>query len=242
MSERRATKKSETLEVRVEHEIKSALMQRAQAEGRSASDVIRECIDTYLAAQPKEARSMMFTWKAATAVGAAATASVWLAVAAAPAAAGPDLKAAFEALDRNRDGALTVDEFLSRSPDTLYVIKKEDVAPAPVGEKPLMIPLGRALPAPPPHRSQPPQEMLRSEFAKHDRDRNGSVKFSEFEAHHAAMFKASFAAVDKNGDGSLDPAEYQAVVAAGPGGSHAAAFSEIDSNRDGKITEGEFFS
>jgi hypothetical protein len=76
MSTRRS-KKSETLEVRLEHEVKTALMRKAQQEGRSTSDVVREFIDAYLAEKPKEARSMIFAlWKPATAIGAASFAAL----------------------------------------------------------------------------------------------------------------------------------------------------------------------
>ena len=244
MKREREPKKSETLEVRLPHEVKTALMRKAQSEGRSASEVVRQSIGAYLAEQSKEARSMTLTaWKMAATASVGAAAFLWLAVGSTPATAGPDFRIIFEQLDRNRDGALTVDEFLVRSPDTLYVARKDDVAEAQLGATPKMIPLGRALPAPPPDRSQPPQAMLRSEFAKHDRDRNGAVTFAEFEAQHKAMFEAGFAAVDKNGDGSLDRGEYRAVVASGPKGAPAAAgFHQIDENGDGRITAEEFFN
>ena len=49
MNRERPPKKSETLEVRVPHAAKQAFMARCRAEGRSASDVIREFIDGFLA-------------------------------------------------------------------------------------------------------------------------------------------------------------------------------------------------
>jgi predicted transcriptional regulator len=57
----RPPKKSETIEVRVPHELKDALMRKARAEGRSASEVIRSSIDTYLADRPKE-MPMLTAW------------------------------------------------------------------------------------------------------------------------------------------------------------------------------------
>jgi hypothetical protein len=42
----REPKKSETIEVRLHHKAKSALMNRARAEGRSAIEVIRQSIDS----------------------------------------------------------------------------------------------------------------------------------------------------------------------------------------------------
>ena len=44
----KAVKKSETIEVRVSHDLKRALMSKAAGEGRSASDVVRHSIDSYV--------------------------------------------------------------------------------------------------------------------------------------------------------------------------------------------------
>lgn len=41
----RAPKKSETLEIRIPHETKQALMARSRSEGRPASEVVRSFID-----------------------------------------------------------------------------------------------------------------------------------------------------------------------------------------------------
>ena len=43
----RTPKKSETLEIRLSHTAKQAFMDRCRAEGRSASDAMREFIDGY---------------------------------------------------------------------------------------------------------------------------------------------------------------------------------------------------
>ena len=119
MTEPREPKKSETLEVRLPHQVKGALMDKARAEGRSASEVIRKSIDEYLAEQPKEARPMFFTllWKPLAVAGAAASAIIWSGLATSPAAATPDFAAAFEALDLNRDKAISIDEFVQHKVD-----------------------------------------------------------------------------------------------------------------------------
>jgi predicted transcriptional regulator len=102
MSERRS-KKSDTLEVRLEHEVKTALMRKAHKEGRSTSAVIRSFIESYLEEQPKEARSMLVTlWKPAAATGAAAIAVIWAAILPTPLHAKPDLKAVFQVIDQKR--------------------------------------------------------------------------------------------------------------------------------------------
>ena len=48
----RSPKKSETLEVRIPYPTKTALMEKARAEGRAASEIVREQIDAYLAGPP----------------------------------------------------------------------------------------------------------------------------------------------------------------------------------------------
>src|SRR5947208_44088 len=104
MNDRRPPKKSDTLEVRVPHEVKDALMRKARAEGRSASDVVRSFIADYLDGDSKEAPSMFVSmWKPAAAAGAVALAVLWSTLAPAPVSAGPDLKAAFDDFDQNHD-------------------------------------------------------------------------------------------------------------------------------------------
>ena len=51
MTEPRAPKKSETLEIRIPYPTKTAFMEKARAEGRAASEIVRERIDAYLRAE-----------------------------------------------------------------------------------------------------------------------------------------------------------------------------------------------
>jgi hypothetical protein len=55
MTEPRPPKKSETLEIRIPYPTKTAFMEKARAEGRAASEIVRERIDAYLleAAEPE---------------------------------------------------------------------------------------------------------------------------------------------------------------------------------------------
>jgi hypothetical protein len=238
MGERRRRKKSENLEVRVEHELKAALMQRARAEGRSASDIVRDCIGAYLAGPQKEPRSMPFLWKSAAAAGAAAVV-LWAGLASAPAGAAPDLRPAFKALDRNGDKSISFDEFVRPSGDQIFFVSKADATPPPAGvDRPFILPLRKAVPAPPPGSSAPPRDLLQRDFASQDRNRDGAVDFQEFSAYHRAVMQAGFAAIDRNGDGTLDRGEYDVEAKRAPG---AASFGEIDANRDGRLSVDEFF-
>jgi Ca2+-binding EF-hand superfamily protein len=214
MNERRPQKKSESIEVRVSHEVKSAFMRKALAEGRSASDVVRGFIALYLADQTKEARSMIYrAWKPAAVLGGAALAILWSALAPSPVSAAPDLRAAFARFDRDGDRAITLAEFLDHSPDMLFV-NKADSPPPSASTRPFIIPLRRAVPAPPPSGTAPPEAMLRAEFVKHDGDGDGSVTFAEFETYHLRMIRAGFVSIDRNGDGGLDRAEFETAVRA----------------------------
>lgn len=48
MTDLRPPKKSETLEIRIPYPTKTAFMEKARAEGRAASEIVRERIDAYL--------------------------------------------------------------------------------------------------------------------------------------------------------------------------------------------------
>jgi len=239
MNERRPPKKSDTLEVRVPHEVKNALMSKARAEGRSASDVIRSSIDAYLADRSKEKPSMLvIAWKPLAVAGTAALAIVWAGLAPAPVAAGPDLRAAFQTFDANKDGVVTLDEFRQRHSDDRLFVHSEP------GDHPI----AQQFTMPLHHSPQAfengvpvPTAMLNGEFAKQDKDHNGSVDFNEFKSFHVAMMAASFGQMDRNKDGGIDAAEFAAIAAMLPPGSPQPGFSDLDVNHDGKLDQSEFF-
>lgn len=181
----REPKKSETFEVRLSHDVKRALMDKARTEGRSASEVIRASIDRYLAEQRKENRSMLVTlWKPAVAVSAASIAVMFAALSPAPTQAKPDLKSVFQMLDRNHDGAITMDEFIRDSSDPavekMHRAHMKDAAHA------KEISGGHAQVMQKGH-EKPSAQALRSHFAQLDANRDGSVSFAEFQAFHDKM-------------------------------------------------------
>lgn len=118
MADRNTPKKSEMLEIRIPHPTKAAFMDKARAEGRAASAIIRDSIDLYLAegTHPPtvKEKSILFLRKNAKALAlllTGAIAAVTLTLAISPASAQPDLKAAFAALDVDGDGAVSLAEF-----------------------------------------------------------------------------------------------------------------------------------
>jgi hypothetical protein len=182
---RRSPKKSETLEVRIPHEVKDALMRKAHAEGRSASEVVRKFIDSYLSAHPKEARSMLIGfWKPAAVAGAAAIAIVSTAISPAPSHAKPDLRSVFQTLDRNRDGNISLSEFLRDASDP-NVEKMHHAHMKGAGSNGQMT-AAHAQMMKAGH-GKAPGTMLRSHFAQLDANSDGSVSFGEFQAFHSKM-------------------------------------------------------
>lgn len=182
----RRSKKSETLEVRLEHEVKEALMRKAQQEGRSTSDVVREFIDVYVAEKPQEARSMIFAlWKPATAIGAASVAALVAVVTPTQLHAKPDLGAIFKSLDRDANGALTLDEFQrhTASPE-VQKAHRAHVAAGGKGKGEAHALAGHAS-----HAASSPENM-RAHFAKLDSNSDGSITLDEIEYHHRQMEQA----------------------------------------------------
>ena len=136
MADPKTPKKSEMLEIRIPHPTKAAFMDKARAEGRPASAIIRDSIDLYLADGRRpvslKARPLMFLRKNAKALAlllTGAVAAVAMAVAISPASAQPDLKAAFAALDVDHDGIVSLTEFTD--PQRALETNISTVQPAP---------------------------------------------------------------------------------------------------------------
>lgn len=116
------SKKSETLEVRIPYDTKQAFLTACREDGTTASEVVRESVQTYLDERerpsPKETRTLVMKLPQPVRhygprIAAGSLAAIGLATfAALPSAAAPDLAARFKLLDTNGDGALSADEFL----------------------------------------------------------------------------------------------------------------------------------
>ena len=94
----RRIKKSETLEIRLPHPTKLAFMAACRDEGRSASEALRQFIETHLEAPPPPRRSRRSGHLVAGALIVAALGAVAL-----PSLARPDLRAAFARLGLDGD-------------------------------------------------------------------------------------------------------------------------------------------
>jgi hypothetical protein len=104
-------KKTETLEIRLPPETKAAFMARCQASHRTASEALRGFIEQDLVARRGGPRRRSLAWHAL----AAAVAGLAVGAAAAPSLARTATSdAAFERLDVNHDGVLSIEEFRAR--------------------------------------------------------------------------------------------------------------------------------
>lgn len=116
MSASRQPKKSETLEVRLSHAEKQAFMARCQAEGATASELVRGFIAGRVSRPAKRKGGLGWTVAAALGAGLAvgAIAAPSLAQSASRAVHTEDDRAAFARLDRNGDGQVNFAEFQAR--------------------------------------------------------------------------------------------------------------------------------
>ncbi len=120
-------KKSETLEVRIPHETKQAFLTACREDGTTASEVVRDQVQSYLdqRARPsqEQGRSNIMNFSPTVRrygprVAAGSIAAIGLtALAVLPSAAAPDFKSQFSRLDANGDGVLSVEEFLGPKED-----------------------------------------------------------------------------------------------------------------------------
>ncbi|MDR7219968.1 EF-hand domain-containing protein [Aminobacter aminovorans] len=253
----RAPKKSETLEIRIPHETKQALMARSRAEGKPASEVVRGFIDAYLAeaacSTPSAwdrnmtrlrlyARPSMALFATLVAVG-----GVGLAVS--PATALPDLQAAFKEADADGNGALSPEEFGGTLARTFKIgpAGAAEPAAAPKADKaqPGLMFVMRAAPEagdkPVSLSVRVPDEAgagkdRAGQFRKMDLDGDGRLNFDEFEAHHRSLVDRAFAAVDADKDGFLSPGEV------GSDGNRPDIVAAFDRDADGRLSRQEFMA
>ena len=113
MASAKFTKKNDSIEIRLPDETKAAFREKCRREGRTASDAVRSFIDEQLEPRARVRRRRRSLWRFGLAVAAGAVLGGGIA-APSIAASADNSRSAFQALDRDRDGALTYQEFRSR--------------------------------------------------------------------------------------------------------------------------------
>lgn len=247
----RKPKKSETLEVRLDHETKKAFIETCRENGATASDVVRSAIDRYLARNRRptpetndgvSAMIVPFVKKRKRVLAGGVGAVTLAAMVAMPSAAGPDLKAAFGRLDKNGDGRLTMEEFMGpEAGDSDQVerriekiIEDNGESAARDGREPgelVIVAETFAVLLPPEDGDADGQwgvEMQASRSIKGgDRGLTEDVMDPRLE---------EFAGMDTNGDGDVSLSEFQARMRA----LFTRGFELLDENGDGALTKAEF--
>ena len=107
------TKKNDSIEIRLPDEVKAAFREKCREEGRTASDAVRSFIEEQLEPRGSARRRRRSHWRIGMAVAVGAILGGGLAAPSIAASAG-NSRSAFHALDRDRDGVLTYEEFRSR--------------------------------------------------------------------------------------------------------------------------------
>lgn len=113
MTSPRAPKKSETVEVRVPYDTKTAFAARCRRDGRTVSEAVRLFMEQEIGGRAERTGRRLRRWHAV----AAAVGGLLLGAVAAPSLAqttASTSRAAFDRIDRNGDGVISYDEFRAR--------------------------------------------------------------------------------------------------------------------------------
>ena len=229
MTKKPGQKKSEKIEFRVPHALKQQLSDYCADRDQTVSDVLRSAIERELSlanAQSDESDTMknnslrIAPFAVAGALGLSALASIPLL--SSPAYANGDLRAAFNALDANKDGVLTRDEFEGDifieaenatgnvSLEKSFVIET-DVLPENDADTVWIEKLSAncdVIPA----EGEPLSDIMGEEFKRHDPNNDGKISFDEFRSAFEADMKQAFQMLDRDNSNSLSLAEFSTDV------------------------------
>ncbi len=258
------SKKSETLEVRIPYDTKQAFLTACREDGTTASEVVRESVQTYLDTRERpsleENRTLIMKFPEpvrhyAPRIAAGAVAAIGLATfTALPVAAAPDFKAQFNRLDVNKDGVISSDEFLgpkdAGGEDKDVVIETRTITRNKTGD------------APPPTADWTPgtkheafafalpeelgggdgeEQHHEFKFISHAevktlKDGETKTKTKSFTFNADDFRKREFDSIDANGDGKVTMAEYSAKQTA----MLTRGFEMLDGNKDKFLSQDEY--
>jgi Ca2+-binding EF-hand superfamily protein len=248
-------KKSETLEVRIPFETKQAFLTACREDGTTASEVVRESVQSYLdgrvqpVSQPERTLLMNLPQpvrRYAPRAAAGAIAAIGLATfAALPSAAAPDFAAIFKRMDANGDGLLSADEFLADRQGGEHVRIESRIEKTTKGEEPSTVTNdGKTeikqdayafwLPDDGAPGGQQVNAIHRQEVRIERRsDSSGAPPSPPAQVN---VMESEFKSFDTDGNGKVSLAEFQlrhrAMLTRG--------FELLDSNKDGSLTPIEY--
>jgi Ca2+-binding EF-hand superfamily protein len=224
----RGPKKSESIEVRLSHEAKQALMSKAGLEGRSASEILRECIGRYLNPPREKTRSQWKLWQPVVAIGLGSVALLFAYSLSTPATAVPNLRPMFESLDKDHNGLIDPREYAGQR---IVMLTSNGSSGGPV-----------MLQMTDPSNTLASSYQLRADFAGADTNEDGVVSYEEFAAYRRSVRHRGFAISDADANGWLSLREFQQIPGVAGDAAGRKLFESRDANHDGQLSEAEFYA
>jgi hypothetical protein len=250
------------LEVRIPYDTKQAFLTACREDGTTASEVVRESVQTYLDTRERpsleEKRTLIMKFpepvrRYGPRIAAGGIAALGLATfTALPVAAAPDFKAQFNRLDVNKDGVISSDEFLGPKDadgnDKDVVIETRTITRNKTGDAP---PPAPELTPGTKHEAFAfalPEELGGSggETQQHEYKfishaevktlKDGETETKSFTFNADDLRKREFASIDANGDGKVTMAEYSAKQTA----MLTRGFEILDANKDKFLSQDEY--
>ncbi len=229
----RSPKKSESLELRISHEAKTAFMRRCHAEGRSASDVIRQLIAAHASEKSSKRDTSTREWRLymsnlfktpPVVVGLSLVGAVAALALMSGASASADPAQAFSAIDTDRDAFISLPEYLRAAEPVAALAISQD------GDQATVLTPQRA------------RQLLLMDYRAYDQDNDGRVSAHEFLPRFDITTRISFYAVDTNADGDLKLDELLQFAQDDEAGAQRlrSAFDVLDINADGRVTLQEY--
>ncbi len=229
----RPAKKSETLEVRVSHPLKTAFADDCRRRGVTVSNAIRDLMEARLARAGRrpwldrsriETMTHVFTRRPRAAAGSGLAALAALSLGLAAPSAANDGRAVFDGLDADHDGFVARAEFVAG----VLVEDHTFTVPSVGGAVAQPISRGRLTSA------------AHVEFERYDRNEDNRLSFAEFSGRYQSRMRAAYVWLDANRDNQLSLEELSVSFGAAGAVTASALIGELDQDGDGRLTYAEF--
>ena len=228
---RREPKKTELIEFRISHEAKSEFLDQCKRDDRSASEVIRELMRDHVEAPFKRENSRMERISSMTTLLKKHPISVssilamsLFGMSAMATTASADPAQAFGAIDTNRDGSISLEEYITASEPVAALAMDYDGSDVRVLS------------------SDDAYWLLRRDYRAYDSNGDGKVDKREFMPRFDVTTRISFYAVDVDGDGllTLDELTSFANGTEEETSRLESSFNALDANGNGSVTLQEY--